>query len=478
MAYLDNNTGQWVASDGRRFGSQAEAMDHEDALLFGSTVTQGGPTAPAAPPQVPAPPPVRGPLPGENPYDYQQRLDQEAAARNEEYLGPVARERYAADQRQQARLWESGAARVNENPLSKYVVPVLGMGIGAGLGSTVGLGGAGASLGFGLGTNMNRQRDAANRGTAERNAQILSAPGYGVPGGAGGGSGAGTAGTAGLPPAELGGFAQGAPGVTPLDQVVPEQATNLEERRARSGESVDQFLERADSAASSRDTAASDQARRDQQEGLTMQRELFDELLGRDYTALASGLQDQALARMIAAARSAEGGVGARQFAQGQVAQQSPELLAQAQAQAEQARAQDLQLATGVARDFGALATGTRGLDEQRAQADYEGGMQVASHLAQLTGTQLQLDSSETVALGQLSSAVQGYNVDWANLSAAERRTYVDAILRREGLENNLAMVRLRERFAAEGREDQFVNGLIGAAVNTGAAALQTYLTS
>lgn len=150
------------------------------------------------------------------------------------------------------------------------------------------------------------------------------------------------------------------------------------------------------------DYAGSNEARGYQREALAQQRMLLERMLGFDADQYATRYADQALARQIAAGRSAGGGYASQQAGMFAAMDQAPALYAEGARQAANVENQRLAGAQQAAKTFGDIATMTRGQDEARAQFESNLGLQIADSVARLTEGNVQMNDRDSQMMAQI----------------------------------------------------------------------------
>lgn len=208
------------------------------------------------------------------------------------------------------------------------------------------------------------------------------------------------------------------------------------------------------------------------QESLGMSREVIDRLLNGPSTA--ERLGQKTLQTQLALARSARGGPGAVQSAFSEAQRMAPELQATATEQARQEELQRVTAAGNVASNFAQAALGARGQDTQIAQSNLQAATQLQQTIAQLAGTQLELDQRNTEFLGQMARDLRALEFDWASLSAEQANAALDYYLQLYGIDANYrAQIKALEAAGKINGKDIFngIVGIIGAGASIGAAA-------
>lgn len=215
-----------------------------------------------------------------------------------------------------------------------------------------------------------------------------------------------------------------------------------------------------------------DRRNREFNESLGMSREVMDRLLNGPSTA--ERLGSQTLRSQMALARSASGGPGAVAGAMRQAFAGAPELQAQATEQAVAEEMQKLNTAGNVASNFAQAALGARGQDIDIAKKNVDSGLAVMGMIADLTGTQLELDQRNTELLGQMGRDLAAQPFDWGSLDAETTMGVLDNYLEVYGIDSTTA-AQLKE-LARSGKIEpkDIFNGLVGA----GGAAASIYATS
>lgn len=209
------------------------------------------------------------------------------------------------------------------------------------------------------------------------------------------------------------------------------------------------------------------EARGQQQEGLAMNRELYDLLLNFDPEAYAQQQSSEATARALSIARGAGGGAGARQFALQQAIESAPAAQAEAAQAAQSLEAQRRGQALKASEQYGSLITATRGQDQARAEALGTLGLEVASAIFGAQAFDMQLDSAETEMLGNVYLALERLNQGWAGLDEQEREARAREALAQQGLEQQWDMfLKSRELTAKDVLGGIF--GLFGSGLEAG----------
>lgn len=221
------------------------------------------------------------------------------------------------------------------------------------------------------------------------------------------------------------------------------------------------------------DMGVADRRLGEYQEALGMSREVIDRLLNGPNTANAIGARS--LENQLAIARSARGGPGAVQQALNQAQQQAPQLQAQAAQQAQQEEMSKLTAAGSVAGNFAQAALGARGQDVDIAKKNVDSGLAIKNMIANLTGTQLELDQRNQELLGQMARDMAAVDFDWAQLSADDENRALDRYLSQYGIDANIAaQIKLAKQSGKMSLKD-WVNagvGVLGAGAGVVAAAI------
>jgi hypothetical protein len=215
------------------------------------------------------------------------------------------------------------------------------------------------------------------------------------------------------------------------------------------------------------DTGPADQARKAQQQGMDMQKAIYDKLMAFDPNAAAQSGAQRSMNDAMVMARSAGGGAAARQNAQFQAMQALPGMQAEAADKAVGQAQRNTQLAAQAAGEYAQIAGGTRSQDLQQAQAQVDMGLNVANGISNAIGRDMQLTSEEAKFLGQMQIALEGLNVDWARLDEAQRAALVEEELRRKGLEQDWKMFKESQKVG--------VLDVVGAITGTARAGVSTY---
>jgi hypothetical protein len=223
-------------------------------------------------------------------------------------------------------------------------------------------------------------------------------------------------------------------------------------------------------------------------------RKLLDEMLNGPNTAARIG--SQTLRSQLALARSAAGGPGAVAGAFRNAQMGAPELQAQAtQAataetlQRQQAagnlvnqiqttetnrqtnETQRLNAASAAASGFAQGALGARGQDIQVAQANQQAASNLLNNVAQLTGTQLELDQRNQELIGQLARDAAAMNFNWGQLSVQQQEAEFERWVKVYGIDQ-AAAAQIKAAAAANKKTPwDYIIPLVGAAASGGAAA-------
>lgn len=225
------------------------------------------------------------------------------------------------------------------------------------------------------------------------------------------------------------------------------------------------------------DYEMSDEARAYQQEGLQMQRDLLEKLLGFDPNAYAASFADQALARQIAAGRSAGGGAAAQQAGMFAAMEQAPALYAEGQQQADALENQRLTQAENAIKSFGELGTSTRGQDETRQQFESQLQLSIGKTFSDAVQGKMELNEQERQRMSQVYVDFAQLQSIYDKMSSEEQLAELDRQMQQKGLDQQWKM--FKEQLKADGqiKAKDIVNGFfslgggaIGAAGNILAA--------
>ncbi|HEU4582492.1 MAG TPA: hypothetical protein VFS67_29745 [Polyangiaceae bacterium] len=196
--------------------------------------------------------------------------------------------------------------------------------------------------------------------------------------------------------------------------------------------------------------AMSDEARAYQKEGLQMQRDLLEKLLGFDPNAYASSFADQALARQIAAGRSAGGGAAAQQAGMFAAMEQAPALYAEGQQQADALENQRLAQAEATINNFGQLGTSTRGQDEARQQFESQLQLSIGKTFSDAVQGKMQLNEEERQRMSQVYVDFAQLQSVYDKMSSDEQLAELDRQMQQQGLDQQWKM--FKEQLKADGK--------------------------
>jgi len=225
------------------------------------------------------------------------------------------------------------------------------------------------------------------------------------------------------------------------------------------------------------DYGLSDEARAYQKEGLQQQRDLLEKLLGFDPNAYATSFADQALARQIAAGRSAGGGAAAQQAGMFAAMEQAPALYAEGQQQANALENQRLTAAGTVAKNFGDLGTLTRGQDEARQQFESNLQLSIGKTFSDAVQGKMALNEEESQRMAQVYVDFAQLQSVYDKMSADEQLAELDRQMQQKGLDQQWKMFKAQLKADGQIKAKDIVNGFfslgggaIGAAGNILAA--------
>lgn len=172
------------------------------------------------------------------------------------------------------------------------------------------------------------------------------------------------------------------------------------------------------------DQGLADRGLADYQGAQASSRAVLDKLMNGPSTTARIG--SQVLRNQLALSRSAAGGAGAGQMALQNAQAQAPELMAQA---AQSAVAEDIgktQAAGQVAAGQAQAALGARGQDVDVAKSNQAASMRLSDNIAQLTGTQLNLNQANQELVGRMFTDMSKQDFDWSKLSADAQMAELD----------------------------------------------------
>jgi hypothetical protein len=297
--------------------------------------------------------------------------------------------------------------------------------------------------------------------------------------GAGGTSGGGTAATStsGAPSFEQGAGRTGIDDETQAAENAADAA--IQGNRDENAQLFADAFQRYEDLAPS-DYGLSDEARNYQREGLAMQRQLLERMLGFDGDQYATRYADQALARQIAAGRSAGGGYSSQQAGMFAAMEQAPALYAEGARQAAQLENQRLQMAETAAKSFGDLGTMTRGQDEQRAQFESNLGLSIADSVARLTEGNVQMNDRDSQMMAQIWMDFAKLQSVYEGMTSDEQIAWWAQETARRGQDKNFEaiMSQLKANGAVSSKDlvgglFQLGGGLLGVGGQIGAAYMQ-----
>lgn len=228
------------------------------------------------------------------------------------------------------------------------------------------------------------------------------------------------------------------------------------------------------------DYALSDEARGYQREGLAQQRMLLQKMLGFDEDQYATRFADQALARQIAAGRSAGGGYASQQAGMFAAMEQAPGLYAEGARQAANIANQRLQMAETAAKSFGDLGTMTRGQDEARAQFESNLSLSIADSVARLTEGNVQMNDRDSAMMAEIWMDFAKLQSVYAGMSSEEQLAWWQNETARRGQDKNFEaiMAQLKSQGAVSSKDligglFQLGGGLVSTAGGIGNAYMQ-----
>lgn len=228
------------------------------------------------------------------------------------------------------------------------------------------------------------------------------------------------------------------------------------------------------------DYALGDEARGYQREGLAQQRMLLREMLNFDPDQYARRYQDTALARTIAAGRSAGGGASGQQFGMLAAMEQAPGLYAEGARQAAQLQNQRLGMAESAAKAFGDLGTMTRGQDEARAQFESDLAKGIADSVANLTNNNVQMNDRDSQMMAEIWMDFAKLQSVYEGMTSDEMLAWWQQETARRGQDKNFEAI--MENLKAQGQISskdligglfQLGGGLVTTGGNIGAAYMQ-----
>jgi hypothetical protein len=216
------------------------------------------------------------------------------------------------------------------------------------------------------------------------------------------------------------------------------------------------------------DYGLSDEARGYQREGLQMQRQLLEKMLGFDPNQYATQFADQNLARMVAAGRSGPGGFAAQQAGIMAANDQAPALFAEGARTAAGLENSRLQAAAGVAKSFGELGTMTRGQDETRAQFDATLPLELAKAMTNATQGQVAMNEQESQRFADIYMNFAQLQATYAGMSSQEQMAWWDREMAEKGLDNQWNM--FKQELAQQGKIT--AKDILGGVFSLGGAAV------
>lgn len=227
------------------------------------------------------------------------------------------------------------------------------------------------------------------------------------------------------------------------------------------------------------DYGLSDEARGYQREGLQQQRMLLQKMLGFDEDQYAKRYADQALARTIAAGRSAGGGYAGQQAGMFAANEGAPALYAEGQRQASALGNQRLQMAETAAKGFGDLGTMTRGQDEQRAQFESNLGLSIADSVARLTEGNVQMNDRDSQQMAEIWMDFAKLQSVYAGMSSDEQLAWWQNETARRGQDKNFEQIMAQLKAAGQVSSKDLISGLFqlgGGVISAGGSIGNAYM--
>lgn len=198
------------------------------------------------------------------------------------------------------------------------------------------------------------------------------------------------------------------------------------------------------------DYSLGDEARGYQREGLQQQRVLLQRMLGFDPNQYATQFADQALARQVAASRSAGGGAAGQQAGMFAAMEQAPALYGEGARQASALETQRLGQAEAASKAFGDLGTMTRGQDEQRAQFEANLSKGIADSVSNLTQGNVQMNEQDSQRMAEIWMDFAKLQSVYAGMSSEEQLAWWQNETARRGQDQNFKAI--EDQLKAQGK--------------------------
>lgn len=202
-------------------------------------------------------------------------------------------------------------------------------------------------------------------------------------------------------------------------------------------------------------------------EALNMSREVLDRLLNSPDVSAQIGAQT--LTAQLALARSARGGPGAVQSALDNAQEQAPQLEQQAAIQGSQEQQARLSTAGQVASGFANAALGARGQDIGIAADNQTAATQILQNVAQLTGTQLNIDQQQQNLIGEMARDAAMNNYNYAALDQKTQEQEFDRAVQLYGIDTAAAAQIKAAGIAVHKGPMDYLMGLVGAGATVAA---------
>jgi hypothetical protein len=179
------------------------------------------------------------------------------------------------------------------------------------------------------------------------------------------------------------------------------------------------------------------EARRNRQQGLALQANLLDRILSFDPEQYQAQQYEKSLANQLSMSRGARGGAGSQQAALMQMLDESPQVYAEAARNADAMEQARLGQAAGVAGTYGELAstafTQEAGYDIDRSKI----GVSLVDIIARDTGTRMDIDQQQRQNLGNLALGLGNLDFKWTELSYQDQWQQWDDMTKRYGIDVN-----------------------------------------
>lgn len=216
------------------------------------------------------------------------------------------------------------------------------------------------------------------------------------------------------------------------------------------------------------DYGMSDEARGYQKEGLQQQRMLLEKALGFDPNQYATKFADQALARQVAAGRSAGTSAAAQQAGMFGAMEQAPALYAEGARQAESVAANRLSLAESAAKSFGELGTATRSSDENRQQFESSLQLEIGQAFTDAVQGKMQMNEAESGRMTEVWMNFAQLQSVYDKMSFEEQEAALDRMMQDKQLDQQWKM--FKEQLKADGKVS--AKDIVGGLFSLGGGAI------